>query len=136
MKIRLKPWQKVLIVLICFAIAIVGFMIKLPSGFRHVDKQLHAAFYFGAAAFLNILFAGTRLLRHVLVFIALYLFGMVIEYSQEYSNRFFRRRIHGRFDPEDMQSNLNGLIAFSLVWIVCTIIFLIYKKASLKRQRA
>jgi hypothetical protein len=134
MKIRLKAWQKVLIVLICFAIAIVGFMIRLPSGFRHIDKQLHAAFYFGAAAFLNVLFAGTKLLRHVLIFIVLYLFGMAIEYSQEYSNRFFRRRIHGRFDPEDLQSNLNGLIAFSLLWIVCTIVILIYKKASLKKQ--
>jgi hypothetical protein len=134
MKIRLKAWQKVLIVLICFAIAVVGFMIKLPSGFRHIDKQLHAAFYFGAAAFLNVLFAGTKLLKHVLIFIVLYLFGMAIEYSQEYSNRFFRRRIHGRFDPEDIQSNLNGLIAFSLLWIVCTIVILVYKKASLKKQ--
>jgi hypothetical protein len=134
MKIDLKPWQKVLIVLICFAVTIVGFMIKLPSGFRHIDKQLHAAFYFGAAAFLNILFAGTKLLRHVVIFVVLYLFGMAIEYSQEYSNRFFRRRIHGRFDPEDIQSNLNGLVAFSLLWIVCTIIILVYKKASLKKQ--
>jgi hypothetical protein len=134
MKIGLKAWQKVLILLICFAVAIIGFMIKLPSGFRHIDKQLHAAFYFGAAAFLNVLFAGTKLLKHVLIFIVLYLFGMAIEYSQEYSNRFFRRRIHGRFDPEDIQSNLNGLIAFSLLWIVCTIIILVYKKALLKKQ--
>ena len=134
MKISLKAWQKILIVLICFAVAIVGFMIKLPPGFRHIDKQLHAAFYFGAAAFLNVLFAGTKLLRHVLIFIVLYLFGMAIEYSQEYSNRFFRRRIHGRFDPEDVQSNLNGLVAFSLLWIVCIIIILVYKKASLKKQ--
>jgi hypothetical protein len=134
MKIDLKPWQKVLIVLICFAVTIVGFMIKLPPGFRHIDKQLHAAFYFGAAAFLNILFAGTKLLRHVVIFVVLYLFGMAIEYSQEYSNRFFRRRIHGRFDPEDIQSNLNGLVAFSLLWVVCTIIILVYKKAFLKKQ--
>ena len=135
MKIRLKAWQKILIVVACFGIAIVGFMIKLPSGFRHIDKQLHAAFYFGAAAFLNVLFAGTKLVRHVLIFIVLYLFGMVIEYAQEYSNRFFRSRIHGRFDPEDIQSNLNGLLAFSLLWIVCTIAILLYKRASLKKQR-
>ena len=134
MKIRLKTWQKILIVLICFGIAIVGFMIKLPSGFRHIDKQLHAAFYFGAAAFLNVLFAGTKLLKHAAVFIVLYLFGMAIEYSQEYSNRFFRRRIHGRFDPEDIQSNLNGLLAFSMLWIVYTILILVYKKAFLKKS--
>ena len=133
MKIRLKAWQKVLIVLVCFAVAILGFMIKLPSGFRHIDKQLHAAFYFGAAAFLNVLFAGTKFLRHVIIFIVLYLFGMTIEYSQEYSNRFFHRRIHARFDPEDIQSNLNGLLAFSMVWIVSTIIILVYKKAFLKK---
>jgi hypothetical protein len=133
MKIRLKTWQKILIVLICFGIAIVGFMIKLPSGFRHIDKQLHAAFYFGAAAFLNVLFAGTKLLKHAAVFIVLYLFGMAIEYSQEYSNRFFRRRIHGRFDPEDIQSNLNGLLAFSMLWIAYTILILVYKKAFLKK---
>lgn len=134
MRIRFKAWQKVLIVLICFAVAVIGFMIKLPSGFRHIDKQLHAAFYFGAAAFLNVLFAGIKLLRHAAIFILLYLFGMVIEYSQEYSNRFFPRRIHGRFDPEDIQSNLNGLIAFSLLWMLCAIVIIIYKKASLKKQ--
>ena len=133
MKLGLTAWQKVLIVLACFAVAIVGFMIKLPSGFRHIDKQLHAAFYFGAAAFLNVLFAGTKLLKHAAVFIVLYLFGMAIEYSQEYSNRFFRRRIHGRFDPEDIQSNLNGLLAFSMLWIAYTILILVYKKAFLKK---
>lgn len=132
MKIGLKTWQKTLIVLACFAVAIVGFMIKLPSGFRHIDKELHAAFYFLAAALLNVLFAGTNLVRHVIIFIALYLFGMAIEYAQEYSNRFFRSRIHGRFDPEDLQSNRNGLLAFSLLWLTCTVIILVYKKATVK----
>ncbi|HVE62091.1 MAG TPA: hypothetical protein VNA26_09735 [Chitinophagaceae bacterium] len=134
MNISLTFWQKVLIVLVCFAVAIGGFMIKLPSGFRHIDKELHTAFYFLAAAFLNVLFAHTKILRHVVIFIALYLFGMAIEHAQQYSNRFFRRRIHGHFDPEDMQSNLNGLIAFSVLWFVCTIFILIYRKASLKKQ--
>jgi hypothetical protein len=136
MKLGLTSWQKVLIVLVCFTAAIVGFMIKLPSGFRHIDKQLHAAFYFGAAAFLNVLFAGTKFLRHVLIFIALYLFGMAIEYAQEYSNKFLHKRVHGRYDPEDIQSNLNGLIAFSILWVVCTIVVLAYKKISLKKQEA
>ena len=134
MKIGLTAWQKILIVLLGFAVAIVGFMIKLPSGFRHIDKELHSAFYFLAAAFLNVLFAHTKILRHVIIFIALYLFGMAIEYAQQYSNRFFHKRIHGRFDPEDIQSNLNGLIAFSVLWFVCTIFILVYRKASLKKQ--
>src|SRR5690349_6173469 len=116
----LKASHKILIVLICFATAIVGFMIKLPSAFRHIDKQLHAAFYFGAAAFLNVLFAQTKLLRHVFIFVALYLFGMAIEYAQEYSNKFLHRRVHGRYDLEDIQSNLIGLLIFSFVWMVCT----------------
>ena len=127
-------WQRVLVVIACFAVAIVGFMIKLPSAFRHIDKELHATFYFLAAALLNVLFANTKIIRHVIIFIALYLFGMAIEYAQQYSNRFFRNRIHGRFDPEDIQSNLNGLIAFSLLWLFCTVVILVYKKATLKNN--
>jgi hypothetical protein len=134
MKIGLTVWQRILVVFTCFAIAIVGFMIKLPPGFRHVDKELHTTFYFLAAALLNVLFANTKIVRHVIIFIALYLFGMAIEYGQAYSNRFFRTRIHGRFDPEDLQSNLNGLIAFSLLWLLCTVVILVYKKATLKNN--
>jgi hypothetical protein len=133
---KLDPtaWQKVLVVFICFAFAVYGFMIKLPSGFRHIDKELHALFYFLAAALLNILFAGTKLIWHAIIFITLYLFGAAIEYMQEYSNRFFRRRIHGRFDPEDIQWNLKGLIAFSLLWLLCTVVILVYKRATLKQD--
>ncbi|HVG16722.1 MAG TPA: hypothetical protein VM935_17235 [Chitinophagaceae bacterium] len=109
-------------------------MLKLPSAFRHIDKELHASFYFIAAAFLNFLFANKKLLRHAIIFAALYLFGMAIEYGQQYSNRFFRRRIHGRYDPEDLQSNVNGLLAFSLVWIIYVVFMLVYKKAALKGE--
>lgn len=135
MKLNLTAGQKFLIVFVCFAAAIVGFMLKLPSGFRHIDKELHAAFYFLAAAFLNVLLAGTNLIRHVIIFIALYFFGMAIEWAQAYSNKFFRSRIHGRFDPEDLESNLNGLIAFSLLWLVSTLVILVYKKAILKGDK-
>jgi len=133
-KVGLTAWQKALLVVICFAIAVYGFMIKLPSEFRHIDKELHALFYFLAAALLNILFAGTKILRHVIIFITLYLFGMAIEYSQEYSNKFFRKRIHGRFDPEDIQWNLKGLVAFSMLWLLCTVIILISKRATVKQD--
>ena len=134
MKIGLAFWQRLLIAFVCFGIAIVGFMIKLPSGLRHIDKELHAIFYFLAAALLNILFANTKIVRHVIIFIALYLFGMAIEYAQQYSNRFFRTRIHGRFDPEDIQSNVKGLLAFSLLWLLCIVVILIYKKTALKNN--
>ena len=130
MKLRLSPGQRILIAIVCFAVAIIGFMIKLPSGFRHIDKELHAAFYFLAAAFLNILFAKTNLVRHAVIFAFLYFFGMAIEYAQSYSNRFFRKRIHGRFDPEDVAANLNGLIAFSVLWLVITLSIMVFRKSS------
>lgn len=134
MKINLTVSQRVIIAFVCFAIAIIGFMIKLPSGFRHMDKELHAAFYFLAAAFLNLLFAGSKIVRHVIIFVGLYLFGMLIEFSQAYSNRFFRKRIHGRFDPEDIQWNLKGLIAFSVIWLFCITVMFIYRKAAVESK--
>jgi VanZ family protein len=109
MKISLTAWQRILIVLAFLGVAVIGFMLKLPSGFRHIDKELHATFYFLAAAFLNVLFAKTKVVRHAIIFIALYVFGIAIEYGQSYSNKFFRTPIHGRFDPEDVQWNLKGL---------------------------
>jgi ABC-type multidrug transport system fused ATPase/permease subunit len=130
MKIHLTAGQKVLVVLACFIVAVVGFMVKLPSAFRHIDKELHAVFYFLAAALLNIFFAGGKIGRHLLIFAVLALFGAAIEFGQEYSNKFFRNRIHGRFDPEDLQWNLKGLLAFSIVWIVYWIVLQGYKKSS------
>jgi len=131
-KIGLTPRQKALIVFICFVFAVLGFMVKLPPVFRHMDKQLHATFYFIAAAFLNVLFAGTKIWKHVTIFIVLYLFGIAIEYAQEFSNKFYHKRIHGRFDPEDIQWNLKGLIAFSLLWILCITVMWIYRRATWK----
>jgi len=134
MKMGLTCRQKILIAVLCFTISIIGFMMRLPSVFRHMDKELHALFYFMAAAFLNFLFAKTNMIKHVVIFIALYLFGVAIEYAQGYSNKFFRKRIHGRFDPEDIQSNLNGLIAFSALWLICTVGILVYKRATVKNK--
>jgi hypothetical protein len=132
MKIVLSINQRILITFLFFVVAVIGFMIKLPSAFRHIDKELHAAFYFLAAAFLNIVFARTKLVRHVIIFIALYVFSMAIEYGQAYSNKFFRSRIHGRFDPEDLQWNLKGLIAFSLLWLIYSGMLLLFNKPALK----
>lgn len=132
MQKRLSKAQRVIITIICFAVALVGFMLKLPATIRHVDKELHAAFYFAAAAFLNILFARRNLVYHVLIFVVLFLFGTAIEYAQAYSNRFFARRIHGRFDPEDVEWNLKGLVAFSAVWLIYTGLVTIYRKTRFK----
>ncbi|QEC43789.1 hypothetical protein [Pseudobacter ginsenosidimutans] len=103
-------------------------MIKLPSVFRHHDKFLHAAFYFLAAAFLNILFTNRKLFRHILIFLILYLFSISIEYAQEYSNKFFRVKIHGRYDPEDVKYNLMGLVAFSAIWLLYWLVSMAMKR--------
>lgn len=130
MKINLGFWQKILLTVFCFGIAVVGFMLKLPSAFRKMDSEMHAGFYFLAAAFLNILFAKRNLIIHAFIFGFLYLFGYVIERAQEYSNKFFNKRIHGRFDPEDIAWNLKGLLYFSAVWLVFVAIsFLVRKPA-------
>ena len=132
MKLSLNKPTKILLVSVCFAVSIYGFMIKLPSSFRHFDKELHALFYFIAAAFLNLLFKNKNIARHLLIFCILYLFGISIEYAQAYSNKFFHVRIHGRYDPEDVQSNLKGLIAFSIVWITVVIFSLVFKRRTFK----
>ena len=130
MKLSLKKWTKIFLVTVCFALAILGFMIKLPSTFRHYDKELHSLFYFVAAAFLNLLFSNKNIAIHLLIFGILYLFGAAIEYAQAYSNKFFHVRIHGRYDPEDVRSNLKGLIAFSVLWIIGVAFIFVYNKAT------
>lgn len=102
------------ILVIC--LSIIGFMVKLPSVFHHYDKELHAAFYFLAAGFLNLLY-GKNLKAHIIIFFLLMVFGTGIEYFQEYSNTLLHKRIHGRFDPEDVKANTKGLIVFSILWI-------------------
>ena len=44
---------KIIIVVVCIIAAVIGFLIKLASGSRHIDKELHFAFYFLAAAFVG-----------------------------------------------------------------------------------
>lgn len=118
MKLSVSNWTKIFLVGTFLGLSILGFMIKLPSSFRHIDKELHALFYFLAAAFLNVLFADNKIHRHLLIFGILFVLGVTIEYAQEYSNKFFHKKIHGRYDKEDVQANLKGLIAFSIVWFI------------------
>lgn len=121
--------QKLLLAGFAFSIAIIGFMVKLPAAFRHHDKELHCLFYFVAAAFLNVLFAQRRLLPHIIIFILLFAMGAAIEWAQEYSNHFFRSKIHGRFDKEDIAWNVKGLVGFSVVWVLYCGIGLVNKIA-------
>jgi hypothetical protein len=116
--LKLNTGVKVLIVFICLILSVIGFMMKLPSAFRHIDKELHAVFYFAAAGLLNILFVKKKLINHIVLFVLLYLFSISIEHAQEYSNKISHSRIHGRYDPEDVKYNLIGLVAFSIVWVL------------------
>lgn len=130
---HLRAWHKILLVVIAFGVAIIGFMVKLPSYFSGHDKELHTVFYFLAAAFLNILFAKRNILLHAIIFLLLYGFGITIEYAQQYSNTYFHSRIHGNADPEDVYANLLGLLAFSGVWFLYIIIFFI--AAVIKKEK-
>ena len=128
---KLNNWTKISLVVLFISLSVIGYMVKLPSNFRHIDKELHSAFYFAAAAFLNLLFAKRNIIKHVVIFISLYLFGLAIEYAQEYSNKFFRRKIHGRYDIEDIQANLKGLVLFSICWILVVAILFVYNRFKL-----
>lgn len=132
MSFNLNVRMKAFLVFICFILSVLGFMVKLPAVFRHHDKGLHAAFYFLAAGFLNVLFTNGKLTRHLLIFGLLYFFSISIEYAQEYSNTYFHSRIHGRYDPEDVKYNLRGLIAYSLLWVPYRLVLIVYNKFTLK----
>ena len=125
---KLSNRSRIILVILCFCVSVAGFLVKLPVVFRHVDKQMHSLFYFCIAAFLNLLFANRKLHWHVLIFVLLYLFGICIEYAQQYSNRFFHNHIHGRYDPEDVYANLKGLVLFSIVWLSCQMILFFYSR--------
>ena len=119
MSFKLNITQKLFLVATSFFIAVIGFILKLPAVFSHYDKELHAAFYFFAALFLNLLFQK----KHFIIFGFLFFFGIFIELFQHYSNRFVTKRIHGNFDPEDLASNLAGLLLFSFFWLFLKALF-------------
>lgn len=132
---KLSIWTKICLFLVFLAASAYGFMITLPAAFRSIDRELHAVFYFLAAAFLTILFTQKKLIGHIVIIGGLFLFGYAIEHAQEYSNKYFHKRIHGRFDPVDIQYNVKGLIAFSIVWIIYVTVALVSKKAPIKEEK-
>jgi|SRR5579871_3577342 len=129
MNLKLSNSTKIVLVITCFIASVIGFLMKLPSAFRHIDKQLHFSFYFLAAAFLNILFSIKNPLKHILVAALLCAFGICIEFAQEKYNKVFHVHFHGRFDPEDVKANLHGLIAFSIVWGIVMLARFIFHSA-------
>lgn len=114
----MKAKYRWMILAVCFICALVGFMMKIPRPLRGNDKFLHTAFYFCAAAFLDLLFPR----RLPIILVGLLLFGVAIEYLQEWSNGFFHMRIHGRYDKQDIYANAKGLVYYLplgvVVWVV------------------
>jgi hypothetical protein len=80
-----------------FVCSLIGFMVKLPRVFHHYDKVLHALFYFAAAFILNFIYPK----RWYLIAAGLFLFGVMIEFLQEFSNKIVGRIIHDKFDIQD-----------------------------------
>ena len=118
--------QKFIIVLLLLIATCIGFMLKLPTVFRAHDKFLHAAFYFGAAAFFHILFRKGL----SIILIVLFLFGAAIEWAQEYSNKLTGKRIHGRFDIEDVYANTKGLMVYLGLWMLIFGVRFLWRKGN------
>jgi hypothetical protein len=110
----MRLYHKIIILVICFIFALIGFLVKIPVPLRGNDKLLHTVFYFGAAAFLHILFRKGL----VIILFCLAAFGVLIEYLQDLSNKVLHKRIHGRFDVEDIYANLKGLAVYTVIAVV------------------
>lgn len=111
-------------------LAAVGFMMKLPAPFRKIDKEMHALFYGAAVLGINLFLLNKNIFIHLLISGFLFAFSYTIEHAQAYSNRFFKRRIHGNFDPEDIEANISGLLYGSIIWVIVVIVYYIFKKIS------
>lgn len=105
--------EKQLLLIILGVISTLGFMLKLPRIFHHFDKELHTLFYFFAAFVLTALYPK----KHVFIALFLAFFGVCIEVAQHLSNRLFVKRIHGRFDIEDVIANSKGIIFYALIYL-------------------
>lgn len=105
--------EKQLLLIILGVISTLGFMLKLPRIFHGIDKEMHTLFYFFAAFVLTALYPK----KHVFIALFLAFFGVCIEVAQHLSNRLFVKRIHGRFDIEDVIANCKGILFFSLIYL-------------------
>jgi glycopeptide antibiotics resistance protein len=105
-------------------------MLKLPRFFHHFDKELHAVFYFCATCFLLLLYSK----RWFIIPTSLFVFGVLIELAQDFSNkisvRIIGKRIHGRFDPEDIFFNLLGILIGLAAFSLLSVLFRAFNKMS------
>lgn len=113
-----KNIGKIGLVVFLATVSMIGFMIKLPRVLGHYDKLLHLSFYVAAAVVLNYLFVKRNVLYHFIAGWVLFCAGVFIECTQELSNHFVEKRIHGNFDPEDIIFNTMGLMLYTFFWLV------------------
>jgi TRAP-type C4-dicarboxylate transport system permease small subunit len=112
-----------------------GFMIKLPSIFRHHDRELHFLFYLLTAIFFNLILGKEKLTNLIIIFFSLLFFGIGIEVLQELSNHISTKKIHGNFDPVDVFYNVMGLIVATLFWGVSLMVKkIIYSLNNIKNE--
>jgi hypothetical protein len=105
----MRNTYKIILISILAVFSIVGFMVKLPKIFHHFDKELHMIFYFSTIMIIAFFFPK----RWMISSIGLALFGIIIEFVQEFSNkisiRIIGKAIHCRFDVEDLKYNFIGI---------------------------
>ena len=110
------------LIITLLTLSFIGFIIELPSVFRHHDSELHFLFYLLTAIFFYFIFGKNRMSNHIVIFFLLLIFGIGIEVMQELSNHLLPKKIHGKFDPKDVFYNLLGLIAATLFWGVSLLV--------------
>jgi VanZ family protein len=114
---------KIILIIILAVISIVGFMVKLPKIFHHFDKELHMMFYFSATMIIAFFFPKRLMISSM----GLALFGIIIEFAQEFSNkisiRIIGKAIHGRFDIEDVKYNMIGIFCGLIIFLIFQLIF-------------
>lgn len=107
-----KSKSKIILFFLFLVFVLIGFVIKIPLPLRKFgDKNLHAAFYFSASIFLYFLNRKNMINISFLV-----LFGVFIEYLQQFANRITHSHIHGRFDIEDIYANIKGVMYYLVVF--------------------
>jgi hypothetical protein len=119
----MRDIHKLILISFLTIFSVIGFMVKLPKAFHHFDKELHLLFYFGATTLVTILFPK----RWGFSFFVIAIFGIMIEFAQEFSNkisiRVIGKTIHGRFDIEDVKYNMIGIFCGLILFKIIQLIF-------------
>ena len=114
---------KIGFIILLFGCSVIGFMVRLPRALHHYDKQLHALYYFGAMIVISALYPK----RWYIVAVCLFIFGVTIEFLQEYSNKLIGKKIHGNFDILDIKYNTIGIVIGTLCFYTIQLLIKITK---------